>query len=104
MNIESVSRHVFCRVAFVCLVFIISGWTATPLPGQTADEIIREVDERNKVDTCQMSLVMSVYPDRRNERNVRQFSLTSLERGSEDSTMTFTETPQPERPEPALTG
>jgi len=54
-------RNSSVRTAAV-LVFCLSALTAG---AQTAEEIIREVDERNRTDTSVMTLIMDVYPDSR---------------------------------------
>ena len=70
------------------LVFCLSALTAG---AQTAEEIIREVDERNRTDTSVMNLIMDVYPDSRDERDSRRFVITGYGRGESESTMVFTE-------------
>lgn len=57
----------------------------------TAEEIIREADRRNYVETSSVEMQMLVYPDTRNERDVRRYRFTGKGRGDDASVMVFTE-------------
>lgn len=62
-----------------------------PLFSQTADEIILEMDQRSFVETSSSEMLMLVYPDIRNERDVRRYSFNGKGRGNDSSVMVFTE-------------
>jgi len=74
-------------LAGICLLMLLPA----TLSAESAEEIIREVDSRNYVETSSSEMVMLVYPDLRNERDVRRYRFSGKGRGDDASVMVFTE-------------
>jgi hypothetical protein len=77
-------------VLLLTMVFILtagfSSWAE-----EDALQIIRTVEEKQRTETSKAELSMLVYPDARDESNVREFKVLSYSRGEEDTYMQFIE-------------
>ena len=77
------------KTAVAATVLVLAAFSA--FAQETALEIIREVERRQRTETSKAELSMLVYPDAGDPGNVREFKVISYGRGEEDSYMQFIE-------------
>jgi len=77
------------KTAVAATVLVLAAFSA--FAQETALEIIREVERRQRTETSKAELSMLVYPDAGDPGNVREFKVISYGRGEDDSYMQFIE-------------
>jgi len=73
------------KVLFTLLVFASALWAETAL------EVIRRVDEKQHSDTSEQTMLMRVYPSLASDTGTREFRISSLSRGDDETFMVFEE-------------
>jgi outer membrane lipoprotein-sorting protein len=78
-------------IACACLTCGLGAAGLSAQPAEDALAIVRAVDAKMHSDTARQEMTMTTYPDARDDKNKREFTIKSYSKGDDDSYMEFLE-------------